>query len=303
MKKRGLSGVITSMLLIVLGLVAIGIVWVVISNVLSSTAGDIETTSKGFFDNLMGRDRVWESVTGLVTWENDSNNIWCENCNVGIGTTSPSYKLSFGSALEKKIALFEADAANFWGFGISAGTMEMWTNDGIRMVIKDSGNVGIGTTVPGYKLHVAGATDIVDVQGATNAFYRATNKIGAAAATGDFSFGVDDGSSAGANAFIIYDRINSAYRFVLNNAGNVGIGTTSPTSKLHVIGKATFTGGVDPPYISFSDESHESIQQYAKEVEEHEKVMQFWNGEEHRIEVYVISEDRFYTITGELIEE
>ena len=93
MKKRGLSGVITSMLLIVLGLVAIGIVWVVISNVLSSTAEDIETTSKGFFDNLMGRDKVWESITGLVTWENDSNNIWCENCNVGIGTTAPTAKL------------------------------------------------------------------------------------------------------------------------------------------------------------------------------------------------------------------
>lgn len=295
MKKRGLSGVITSMLLIVLGLVAVGIVWVVISNVLSSTAGDIENTSKGFFDNLMGRDRVWESVTGLVTWENDSNNIWCENCNVGIGTAAPSYKLSFGSALEKKIALFEADAANFWGFGISAGTMEMWTNDGIRMVIKDSGNVGIGTTAPAKRLDVVGGDGFVAIFTPSGYASNGGVYIGGSSTTGRIS-------SGGGGIPLLFE-IDQVEKVRIDSIGNVGIGTTAPTSKLHVIGKATFTGGVDPPYISFSDESHESIQQYAKEVEEHEKVMQFWNGEEHRIEVYVISEDRFYTITGELIEE
>ena len=72
------------------------------------------------------------------------------------------------------------------------------------------------------------------------------NKIGAATATGDFSFGVDDGSGAGANNFIIYDRINGAYRFVLTNAGNVGIGTTNPGATLEVNGhsksKATIVG-------------------------------------------------------------
>jgi len=31
--------------------------------------------------------------------------------------------------------------------------------------------------------------------------------------------------------------------------------------------------------------------------------MQFWNGEAHRMEVYVINEDRFHTITGERMEE
>ena len=30
---------------------------------------------------------------------------------------------------------------------------------------------------------------------------------------------------------------------------------------------------------------------------------QFWNGKSHRMEVYVISEDKFYTINGVLIEE
>ena len=48
---------------------------------------------------------------------------------------------------------------------------------------------------------------------------------------------------------------------------------------------------------------HESIRNYAKDVESHEQVMEFWNGEFHRKEIYVIAEDKFYTINGEAIEE
>lgn len=65
----------------------------------------------------------------------------------------------------------------------------------------------------------------------------------------------------------------------------------------------TADGGIDPPYISFTAETRESVKEYAKKVEEHEKVMLFWNKETKRFEVYVIDEDKFYTITGELIEE
>lgn len=133
-----------------------------------------------------------------------------------------------------------------------------------------------------------------------------------------------------ANSGPITIHSNSANDVIIQEnigPGFVGIGTTAPTDKLHVngdarvqgnlqvqgstvitgsldvLGKATFTGGVDPPYVSFSDESHESIREYANDVVEHEKVMLFWNEEAFRIEVYVIAEDNFYTITGELIIE
>jgi len=86
-------------------------------------------------------------------------------------------------------------------------------------------------------------------------------------------------------------------------SGNVGIGTLSPTSKLHVIGKATITGGVDPPYVSFSGESHQSIRAYAKDVEPHEKAMMFWNADANRIEIYDISGDMFYTVLGQAIDQ
>ncbi|UCF49999.1 MAG: hypothetical protein JSU91_00530 [Thermoplasmatales archaeon] len=81
-----------------------------------------------------------------------------------------------------------------------------------------------------------------------------------------------------------------------------GISTTI-VGPVTIDGKLTVTGGIDPPYMSFSKESRESIREYAEDVDEHEEVMQFWNGDFHRMEVYVISEDTFYTITGEMIEE
>jgi len=49
--------------------------------------------------------------------------------------------------------------------------------------------------------------------------------------------------------------------------------------------------------------NYNSIREYAKKVEMHEKVMQFWNGKAHRMEVYVIVEDKFYIITGEEIQK
>jgi len=71
---------------------------------------------------------------------------------------------------------------------------------------------------------------------------------------------------------------------------------------LNVFGKATFSGGVDPPYVSFSGETHDSIKQFARDVSEYEEVMQFWNTDNHQFEIYVIAEDSFYTFFGEKVK-
>ena len=103
------------------------------------------------------------------------------------------------------------------------------------VVIDNSGNVGIGTTGPTSKLHILGSWD---------AFQLDRTGIGA------FTNGVTTLMS-GDNADLLWSpaQINSGYLFrtysgtALVNAlgidknGNVGIGTTSPSSKLHVVGQ------------------------------------------------------------------
>ena len=93
-------------------------------------------------------------------------------------------------------------------------------NGSERMRITSGGQVGIGTTsvTPpnGINLEVANST-VARVL---------VNQTG----TRCFSI------SAESNAFYLYDQTAGATRLYVNSGGNIGIGTTSPTSPLHVAG-------------------------------------------------------------------
>jgi len=69
-----------------------------------------------------------------------------------------------------------------------------------------------------------------------------------------------------------------------------------------VFGKLTAIGGVDPPYVSFSAETHDSIKQLSQNLNEHEEVMLFWNIDNHQFEVYEKSQDAFYTMDGKEVK-
>lgn len=55
--------------------------------------------------------------------------------------------------------------------------------------------------------------------------------------------GSNAGNGSGANKFVIRDYSNAADRFVIDNTGNVGIGTTFPINKFHVNGSIAITDG------------------------------------------------------------
>ena len=170
--------------------------------------------------------------------------------NVGIGTTSPNANLHVYSSGNGEIEVERASGAliNFQAQA-SLGTigtdsnhpLYFKTNAGTRMAIATSGNVGIGTTSPSFKLDVSGdgIRNIRSTAGWAGWFENTASSSGVV-----ITAGVDSGDAPllvrKQDATEIFSvRGNGVSWF---NAGNVGIGTTSPAQKLEVSFAASVYG-------------------------------------------------------------
>jgi len=120
---------------------------------------------------------------------------------------------------------------------------------GDSTITEVGGNVGIGTTTPGGKLHLVdsvGSADTGDnvfrletTGGTVGPSFRFKSAEGAdylMTATGS-------GNAGGAGAFRIYDyKLFQTRLFIAPGTGNTGVGTATPTQKLDVAGNIKVTG-------------------------------------------------------------
>lgn len=180
------------------------------------------------------------------------------NWEVGIGT----YTL-IGTTLARTTVLASSNAGALVSF--TAGTKDVFvTYPSSKGVWYDaSGNVGIGTSIPGVKLHVNGLGTIslswTDGDASGAALYL-RDAGGAGNNGGQLLFGASQGIFAGikgilsngtgpAGGLLFQTRGltgNVDERMRINSSGNVSIGNTNPTTKLDVTGTVTATNFSGP---------------------------------------------------------
>jgi hypothetical protein len=106
------------------------------------------------------------------------------------------------------------------------GVGGLFETDGNTYLAKSGGNVGIGTTTPGAKLVISGA----DSNSSEVLIRQTTNGRGIRISPNGAFIDLYEGSGP----FHI-NRYSSLNISLVEGGGNVGIGTTDPDSKLHVV--------------------------------------------------------------------
>ncbi|NHM07317.1 hypothetical protein G4D82_08805 [Flavobacterium sp. CYK-4] len=205
--------------------------------------------------------------------------------NVGIGTTSPSAKLVLADAFATG-GMFKLHDANntagdkWWlGFTHGNGAGSVDANDRARigveiasggpgrlyfttgaagaqseaMRITENGNVGIGTTAPSSKLQVLGKTTTSTFQmtsGANANYVLQSDATGNSTWVNPTSLSITETdpqvSSTTSNYIPKWNGTTLVDGQVFDNGTNVGIGTSTPTDKVHVLGNIKVDGGKLP---------------------------------------------------------
>ncbi|MBC7532047.1 MAG: tail fiber domain-containing protein [Oligoflexus sp.] len=229
---------------------------------ITAPLGAVAAPSFSFTGNL--NTGMWSSATDTLAFSTAGANRLTigSTGNVGIGTTSPQQKLSVNGYLNVDQNDQDSGATgslNFHGlnFGNSSGEsigskrtaggnnngLDFYTNWTNRLAITNTGNVGIGTTSPGFPLNFPSSLgDKISLWGNSGGHYgfgiqNSLLQIHTDASGADVAFGY--GSSA---AFTETMRIKGN--------GNVGIGTTAPKSILDIASTANSTLG---PVLTISN--------------------------------------------------
>ncbi len=197
--------------------------------------------------------------TTYSQWLNNGSKIYYNNGKVGIGTSNPTSSLQINNPTYARLAMTATSpSTNVRMFIDARGTsgnnrgqlgtfsnhpLYFYTNSNARMVIKNNGMVGIGTTNPTHELTVQGNDPALVIRDDTS-----DNSTNAARlellerAGGNYNGGAFLWWNGNSNKLLIGTKVNGTNSnvLVINRSGlNVGIGTSNPDNnyRLAVNGK------------------------------------------------------------------
>lgn len=175
----------------------------------------------------------------IITSLTESPVLTATNQNIGIGTSSPQTKLDINGQIRiqgglpgsGKILTSDANGLATWQSPVAS----YWSATGTSIFNSNTGNVGIGTSIPSSRLHVNGGDLFVE------------------SSSGLIRFGYSGGNqwewaSTGAGADLrMYTTTDGGTtmtpRHYLSQNGNVGIGgfssSTAPWARMHIIGSGS----------------------------------------------------------------
>jgi hypothetical protein len=224
---------------------------------------------------------VFAGSAGVYSQDN-ANLFWDDTNNrLGVGTAAPGYLLQVGSRIS-----LGSDGVIQWGAltGTSRGFLSWDTNiasinaaanlvlasngTSERMRITSTGNVGIGTSSPAVKLDISGeALNLTETSANLDTFRVLVNSGGAGyshtylkgqaqslatyvnpqASNYTINGNVYSAQSSGViSSVALVLGAGTSERMRVTSTGNVGIGTTSPVSRLHVAASDGFGLEISP---------------------------------------------------------
>jgi len=217
-------------------------------------------SNSGYGLNFASRTDTGEVLKNVLTLQREGN--------IGMGISIPKNKLQVQNSGEVNVTFNTNGEVTNASLFLTEGTGTTPNNNGVQLyydgsansfkiatgttnpftdrltILRDTGNVGIGTTSPATLLEVNSSSSVDGIIKTKTDFVTRYVGYETQVAGGNYWFAGSDGA-LGDYYFNVNATTRTTSKLLISPSGNVGIGTTSPNARLTVNGNTNLSGDVN----------------------------------------------------------